>query len=81
MLQDIKLFASDASTTLKTGGPFFVHGDRANCLSFAGNVETLSVAQHWDDGYFYTYDRGFPKSVLPARYFTANGDLISQTRD
>ena len=61
------------------GAPYFVHGGRANVASFGGNVESLGIDQYRDE-YFVPFNGTTGYSVLPARYFDGNGNLIHPSR-
>ena len=61
----------------KHGAPYFVHGGRTNLATFAGNVVSLTVAEHWND-YYYHAD-GY-KAMLPMCYVDQNGVLQKPSR-
>ena len=61
------------------GAPYFVHGGRANVAAFGGNVESLGIDQYMDE-YFFPFNGATGYSVLPARYFDGNGNLIHPSR-
>ena len=82
VVQNARLYAFNYSGT-ETGGAYFAHSERINLVCFAGNAETVSLDQHWNE-YFYPHygsgDRVSPMSTLPTRFFSANGELINKTR-
>ena len=65
----------------KWSATYFGHGGRANVATFAGNVESLTVEEHWDN-YFYPYfGQSYPPySYLPRRYFLDGGTLVEKSR-
>ena len=50
--QTARGFVTETSSNMIYGAPYFVHGGRANLASFAGNVESVSIDQHWNDYYY-----------------------------
>ena len=82
VVQNARLYAFNYSGT-ETGGAYFAHSERLNLVCFAGNAETVSLDQHWNE-YFYPYygsgDRVSPFSTLPTRFFSATGELINKPR-
>ena len=63
------------------GSAYFCHGNRANVASFAGNVDAVTIEDHWDN-YFYPYfGQSYPPySYLPRRYFTSEAKLVAKDR-
>ena len=72
-------FVIEPSDTKRLSAPYFVHGGRTNLAAFGGNVESVTVDQHWND-YFYYYNGTTGFSVLPQRYFDVNGQLVQPSR-
>ena len=71
----------DVTTTSPNGAPYFIHGGRTNVATFAGNVMTVDIDDHWNN-YFYA-DFGhatIPVFVLPKRYFLDTGDFYFEDR-
>ena len=72
----------DVTTTSPNGAPYFIHGGRTNLATFAGNVVSVGVDEHWNN-YFYP-DFGhatIPIFVLPKRYFFDTGDFYFEDRN
>lgn len=65
------------TTSIKHGAPYFIHGGRTNLATFAGNVVSVTIAEHWDDYYYYV--DGY-KAMLPQRYVDENGELLQPSR-
>ena len=77
IMQSARGYACATTTSMNYGAPYFVHGGRTNLATFAGNVDTVSVDQHWND---YYYPFGGYISVLPQRYVTGDGQLLQPAR-
>ena len=77
VMQSARGYVSYSNTNMKYGATYFVHGDRANVATFAGNVETVSSSKHWDE-YYYCGD-GY-KAILPQRFITESGELMQPSR-
>ena len=72
-------YVIEAYDNKRFSAPYFVHGGRTNLAAFGGNVESVSVDQHWNE-YYYYYNGSTGFSVLPQRYFDVNGKLQQPSR-
>lgn len=73
--QSSHLATLSSNTNTIYGAPYFVHGGRANVATFAGNVDNVTVDQHWNE-YFYYFNGTTGYAMLPQRYFEVNGKLV-----
>ena len=73
IMQSARGYACATTANMVYGAPYFVHNGRTNLATFAGNVDTVSIDQHWND---YYYPFGGYISVLPQRYVTGDGILL-----
>ena len=76
LVQTARGYAIGTTTGLIYGAPYLVHGGRVNLATFAGNVESVSGDQHWNDYYYPGINGQQLQSILPQRYFTNNGELL-----
>jgi len=54
--------------------PYAIHGGRINLATFAGNVESVSVDDHWNNYFYYYYG---DRAMLPGRWLDANGQPMN----
>ena len=61
------------------GAPYFGHGGRANVACFGGNVESVSVDDHWNNYFYQQFGSQIPTpySSLCSRYALADGTLYN----
>ena len=82
LIQCAKLYVYSLSDDLSYyGAPYFGHGNRTNLICFAGNVESVSIEDHWDNYFYQQFGSsvGTPYSSLCLRYALADGTLINKT--
>ena len=73
IVQSSSAYVSYTTTNTLYAAPYAVHGGRINLSTFAGNVETVTIDQHWNE-FYYIWNGTV--NVLPQRYFTSNGELV-----
>ena len=76
LVQTARGYLNGTSASTIYGATYFVHGGRANLATFAGNVEAVSVDQHWNEYYWPMVPGQELLSVLPQRYIDNNGNLL-----
>ena len=75
--QSARGFMFNSNSVTRASSLYFVHGGRANLVTFAGNALPVSVEEHWNDNYFYYYcGKNFARLVRPYRYFDSRGELF-----
>ena len=80
LVQTARGIVTAANPDVAFGAPYFAHLVRRpllNLATFAGNVDTVSVDQHWTD---YYYNRLSIRTVLPQRYVDEEGKLLQPKR-
>ena len=82
MQQNNRVFTvNENSSTAPYAAPYMIHSGRCNLATFAGNVVSITLDEHWDN-YFYPYfGCEMPAFVLPHRYFFDTGDLYNEARN
>ena len=64
------------SDSVKVASTFFIHGGRANIVTFACNALPVSIDEHWNDYYYHYFGKQHARLVRPYRYFTFDGNLF-----
>ena len=64
------------SDNVKVASTYFIHGGRANIITFACNALPVSIDEHWNDYYYHYFGKQHARLVRPYRYFTADGALF-----
>ena len=73
IIQTARGYVCATTTSMVYGATYFPHGGRTSLATFAGNVESVTIDEHWNS---YYYPFGGYISVLPQRYVTADGQLL-----
>ena len=73
LMQNARGYAVTAYNNMGVAAPYFVHGGRSSLATFAGNVESVTIDEHWNEYYYYFNG---DRSVLPQRYVIGDGTLV-----
>ena len=73
LIQNARGYAVSAYNSLGVAAPYFIHNGRISLATFAGNVDSASIDQHWND-YYYYYNGD--RALLPQRYVIGDGTLL-----
>lgn len=66
-IQAADIYAITKLSSYTIGGPFALHNERVNLLTFAGNVDTASADDYFDNYYFPAFNTSKLRLVKPAR--------------
>ena len=80
LVQCAKIYVYSLADDLSNyGAPYFGHGGRTNVACFGGNVESVSVDDHWNNYFYQQFGSQIPTpySSLCSRYVLADGTLYN----